>query len=415
MSLVCMDSVLAASPLPPELRLALGAVFRAHVADVLALACRACTNPADAADITHETFLALVEAIASGAYDPAEPAWIWLRSTASRIADRHNKRQTRRLRVAMKAHQSGALEMSDAVIMGDMMDLEGREEFQQRWAIALELLGTLSPDRRIVYVMYELEEMTTAEIADVLGLPAATVRNRLRLAREDIAAALSRWRARQRRSTDRAGAMVLPLDAARLLRSLPAFEVSAEHRGRLWQRLQGAIGALPVSVPSASVLGPLSNKPSTPAPEFLRTPPRRFAVAVLLLVLGVAVGLLIAWVALRSPLSTPTYATIVRRSAPVETTSVAPDAPPPAPVTSAAPAAAASAPPRRAAPDRRAEGRLLVQARAALRQTPPDAAAAIEALATRARLYGTKTALQDEATAVQKQAEALRQAAPASP
>jgi RNA polymerase sigma-70 factor, ECF subfamily len=51
-------------------------------------------------------------------------------------------------------------------------------------ALCHELLGELSLEQRAVFVLYELEEMTMAEIAETLQLPMGTVASRLRRGRE---------------------------------------------------------------------------------------------------------------------------------------------------------------------------------------------------------------------------------------
>jgi RNA polymerase sigma-70 factor (ECF subfamily) len=48
------------------------------------------------------------------------------------------------------------------------------------------LLEHLSHDQRAVFVLYEVEEMTFSEIADLLGIPTGTVASRLRLARARV-------------------------------------------------------------------------------------------------------------------------------------------------------------------------------------------------------------------------------------
>ncbi len=53
-------------------------------------------------------------------------------------------------------------------------------------------LGTLEVGRRAVLVLHEIEEMTAPEIAQSLGIPLNTVYSRLRVARAELEAALSR-------------------------------------------------------------------------------------------------------------------------------------------------------------------------------------------------------------------------------
>jgi RNA polymerase sigma-70 factor (ECF subfamily) len=59
-----------------------------------------------------------------------------------------------------------------------------------------QVLSALDLDLRTVLVLYELEEMPTAEIADLLGLPIGTVASRLRRAREAFRESLSRFQAK---------------------------------------------------------------------------------------------------------------------------------------------------------------------------------------------------------------------------
>jgi len=51
-------------------------------------------------------------------------------------------------------------------------------------------------DLRAVFVLFELEELSTAEIAATLEIPMGTVSSRLRRAREEFQAATKRYRAR---------------------------------------------------------------------------------------------------------------------------------------------------------------------------------------------------------------------------
>jgi RNA polymerase sigma-70 factor (ECF subfamily) len=59
-----------------------------------------------------------------------------------------------------------------------------------------DLTAQLSDEIRPVFVLFELEGMTMAEIAEALGLPAGTVASRLRRARELFAAYVARLEAR---------------------------------------------------------------------------------------------------------------------------------------------------------------------------------------------------------------------------
>jgi RNA polymerase sigma-70 factor, ECF subfamily len=56
------------------------------------------------------------------------------------------------------------------------------------------LLATMELELRTVFVLFEVEQLSRAEISELLGLPQGTVASRLRRAREDFEFRLGRWR-----------------------------------------------------------------------------------------------------------------------------------------------------------------------------------------------------------------------------
>ncbi|MBX3224749.1 MAG: sigma-70 family RNA polymerase sigma factor [Labilithrix sp.] len=65
-------------------------------------------------------------------------------------------------------------------------------ERKQTLAMIQQILEGMIPERREVFVLYELEELSGREIAEHLGVPAGTVASRLRKARVDFREALAR-------------------------------------------------------------------------------------------------------------------------------------------------------------------------------------------------------------------------------
>lgn len=63
-------------------------------------------------------------------------------------------------------------------------------------ALLDDALGQMDDTLRSVFVLFELEEMSTAEIAELLAVPSGTVASRLRRARESFRAIVARMRAR---------------------------------------------------------------------------------------------------------------------------------------------------------------------------------------------------------------------------
>jgi RNA polymerase sigma-70 factor, ECF subfamily len=60
------------------------------------------------------------------------------------------------------------------------------------------LLEAMPDDLRTVFVLHEIEQLAAPRIAEALGIALGTVASRLRRAREDFSARLSRYRARRR-------------------------------------------------------------------------------------------------------------------------------------------------------------------------------------------------------------------------
>lgn len=63
----------------------------------------------------------------------------------------------------------------------------------------LELLDQLDDDRRVVFVMFEIEQIDCPVIAQALGVPLGTVYSRLHAARRDMEKAARRMRVRDAR------------------------------------------------------------------------------------------------------------------------------------------------------------------------------------------------------------------------
>jgi RNA polymerase sigma-70 factor, ECF subfamily len=98
-------------------------------------------------------------------------------STAFRVASDARRRTKRRREV--DAEQLIDLPSTAA-------DPEASAQKQQMRALFAQVLEQLALDLRAVFVLYELEDFTMAEIAQTLQLPPGTVASRLRRAREEF-------------------------------------------------------------------------------------------------------------------------------------------------------------------------------------------------------------------------------------
>jgi RNA polymerase sigma-70 factor (ECF subfamily) len=112
----------------------------------------------------------------------------WLFGIALRVASVHRRTRARR---------------PTEPLVEDPPDHAGRgaadalSEAAEAARLVQQLLDGMPEDRRAVFVLTELEEMTAKEISEALGVNLNTVYSRLRLARRDFDAALSRYRARR--------------------------------------------------------------------------------------------------------------------------------------------------------------------------------------------------------------------------
>jgi RNA polymerase sigma-70 factor (ECF subfamily) len=131
----------------------------------------------------------------------------------------------------------------------DMVDQRTEEQTPERGAATREAeqafcqaTASIPESQRIVFLMYEIDELTIPDIAEALQIPTGTATSRLSRGRACFDAAVERMRAAQERQ--QGGAAVLPLflaSPAALFdagRALP--EVSPEGAARSWGRLMRA-------------------------------------------------------------------------------------------------------------------------------------------------------------------------------
>lgn len=141
---------------------------------------------ADLEDLTHDTFVAVFRHW--HAYDPARPLRPWLFGFALRVASDYRKLARHRIEVSGEVPDVADQEPSavDRLVQ------------REREALAHTALQTVELGRRAVLILHELDGATLPEVAAALGIPGGTAASRLRLARQDFAAAVKRLISRQR-------------------------------------------------------------------------------------------------------------------------------------------------------------------------------------------------------------------------
>jgi RNA polymerase sigma-70 factor (ECF subfamily) len=111
----------------------------------------------------------------------------FLMGTAYRVARRLRGRQAR-----AQNHET------NVELIADAPTPDAEVDSLRLQALARRLLESMPIELASVFVLYEVEELTTREIAECLGIPHGTVASRLRRARREFKAHVARVEARQR-------------------------------------------------------------------------------------------------------------------------------------------------------------------------------------------------------------------------
>lgn len=145
-------------------------------------------TPGDVEDRVQEVFVVAHRRLASYEERGHGPR-AWLFQIVLRVASEW-RRHRRRHPEDVDGGLAQELERTEA----DQTELLARREALDQLDVAL---ASLDVDKRAVLVLHEIEEMTAPEIAESLALPVNTVYSRLRVARQQLEAAL---RAQNRQS-----------------------------------------------------------------------------------------------------------------------------------------------------------------------------------------------------------------------
>ncbi|MEU8298756.1 sigma-70 family RNA polymerase sigma factor [Micromonospora sp. NPDC048909] len=147
-------------------------------------------SPAEADDLTQETFLRAVRALPS--FAGRSSARTWLLAIARRVAADHLRNVMTRPRTVW---------MPDGYDTPDV----SRSGFDQQ-VVLEQLVAGLPPDRREAFVATQVLGLSYAEAAEVCGCPVGTIRSRVARAREELVTAVrSRSGSGGRRGGDATG------------------------------------------------------------------------------------------------------------------------------------------------------------------------------------------------------------------
>ena len=147
-------------------------LFEEHADFVWRVLARAGVRDADLQDGLQEVFIIVSEKVDQ--LDDRSKPTTWLYGIAIRVAANARRKVQRKREDFTAEHDDAADEHQDPETHA--LRKEAREQLA-------ELLAELPPEQRIVFEMFELEEMTCPQIAEALGIPLGTTYTRLRTAR----------------------------------------------------------------------------------------------------------------------------------------------------------------------------------------------------------------------------------------
>lgn len=156
-----------------------------HQARVYRLAWRLTQSEADAQDVLQETFLAAYRGLQS--FRGASRFSTWLYRVAMNAALMHRRQQSRRRTEPLDAYlprfdENGqhAAEPADLRIASRADEILDQKQLAQRAREGLERLPDMYRD---AFVLRDLQELSTDEVAELLGIDRAAVRQRVHRAR----------------------------------------------------------------------------------------------------------------------------------------------------------------------------------------------------------------------------------------
>jgi RNA polymerase sigma-70 factor (ECF subfamily) len=170
------------------LRVDLSAIFDEHFDYVWNTLSRLGVRTSDLEDLAHEVFFKVHARLDD--YDVDRPIRPWLFGFAYRVAADYRRLARHRVEVF-----GSSVEPVDPVRPAD----ETVEASEERELVAAAL-DTVALDRRAVLLLHDAEDVPIPAIARELGIPVNTAYSRLRIARTELAAAVTMLRKRRRAS-----------------------------------------------------------------------------------------------------------------------------------------------------------------------------------------------------------------------
>ncbi|WP_240488374.1 RNA polymerase sigma factor [Labilithrix luteola] len=139
----------------------------------------------DIDDVMQDVFIVVHRKVAD--FEPRGSLRAWVHGIAIRVTSRHRRRRSR----VRETAKGDALDAIDPRTPAETLDAQDARR------ILAGILDQLDDDKRAVFVLYELEELSMQEVAEAAEIPLQTAYSRLRAARELVYEAVRRHQARE--------------------------------------------------------------------------------------------------------------------------------------------------------------------------------------------------------------------------
>jgi len=156
---------------------AFGELVSRYESKVYSLALKMVRNPEDAEDVLQDTFLRAYRGIKSFKGNSTFSTWIY-RITANSALMRLRKRQLPTVSIDDADEREAPINIADWA-PGPVEQILN----QETQAAMTEAIEALPPEFRQVFVLRDIEELSNAEVAEILDLSVAAVKSRLHRAR----------------------------------------------------------------------------------------------------------------------------------------------------------------------------------------------------------------------------------------
>jgi RNA polymerase sigma factor (sigma-70 family) len=156
---------------------ALGALYDRHARHVWRVIYQITNDGNDVDDVLHATFLHLPRLAAS--FDGRSPSCRnWLCGIGARLALRHGR--------GLRRFTAMLSRLGRTPRFAPPMDPEAQTSHREELRTLERALSALSPKKRAVFVLVEIEGLSHAEVAQTLEIPLPTVRTRLFGAKREL-------------------------------------------------------------------------------------------------------------------------------------------------------------------------------------------------------------------------------------